>query len=114
MGLLSGLGALPQAGGGNAMANLLPLLLGQGGQTPPIAPPQQPQGGMPGAFSGNPQFMQQLQAIMQGQGPGMSAPQFTPPAFQMSTAPLNPQEGPRSWRDRLRGGMLGGGLYGAL
>lgn len=50
-------------------------------QRPPMqggAPPNM-RGGLSGAFSGNPQFQQQLQQMMQMQGPGMQAPQFTPP-----------------------------------
>lgn len=51
--------------------------------------PQMPQmgGGMPGAFSGNPGFQDQLAAIMAGQGPGRMAPQFTPPQMPMNNAP---------------------------
>ena len=107
MGLLSGLGA------DSGMFGLLPMLMQQqqgqrgmgaisdqeasqlGGLTPPSAPMG---GGLAGAFSGNPQFQQQLQAIQNGQGPGHQAPQFTPPPMQMSAAP--PTGG--------QGGMLGG------
>lgn len=56
------------------------------GQAPPQMGMQQPMGQMPpqmgmplGAFSGNPQFQQQLQALMQQQGPGHMPVQFTPP-----------------------------------
>lgn len=40
--------------------------------------------GLLNAFAGNPQFQQQLGSIMNGQGPGMTAPQFTPPPMQMN------------------------------
>jgi hypothetical protein len=56
-------------------------------QTPPINPQQQPpqMGGMDmsgspfmQAFSQNPQFQQQLMAMMQGQSPGFRPPSFMP------------------------------------
>ncbi len=52
-------------------------------------PPQMPQNssGMPNAFSGNPQFMQQLQGLMSQQGPGAQGPRMTPPPAQVSTQP---------------------------
>ena len=40
------------------------------------------------AFANSPQFMQQLQAMQNGMGPGRQMPQFTPPPMQMSTAPM--------------------------
>lgn len=52
------------------------------GMAPMGMPPMQ--GGMPGAFSNNPAFLAQLQALMAGQGPGMSPPQFTPPMAPMT------------------------------
>ena len=101
MGLLSmALGGLLPAQGGDAAFGLLPMLAQQqGGGTPP---PAAPMGGMNAAFSGDPQFQQQLQALMQNQGPGMQAPQFTPPAFQMSAnaAATRPQGGAVSPHDR--------------
>lgn len=45
-------------------------------------------GAMQGAFGGNPQFMAQLQALMQGQGPGMAPPRF------MGSGGLPPLQGP--------------------
>ena len=62
------------------------------GAKPPAMPPMQ-QGMGPvssndflSAFQNNPQSMQQLQAIQNGQGPGRQMPQFTPPMTQMNTA----------------------------
>lgn len=78
-----------------------------------MMPPTMPQGmgpmsngeygGMMGAFSGNPQFQAQLQALMQGQGPGTQPMQFTPPPVQMST------QAPRAGGQQ---GMPPGGLLG--
>lgn len=81
MGLLSklGLGAM----GGNidpAMMGILPMMLQGGGEQQSAAPPMMPQvprgGGFMGAFSNSPDFQSQLGQIMQGQGPGMQAPQM--------------------------------------
>lgn len=56
------------------------------------------------AFGNNPQFMQQLQAMQNGQGPGRQAPQFTPPPMQMDTG-VNGMSG----ANRQRGfGQAGG------
>lgn len=49
------------------------------------APAAPSRGGLLGAFSGAPAFQNQLGAIMQGQGPGMQAPQFTPPRVPLNT-----------------------------
>lgn len=70
--------------GGGFGGGLPPAMSGAaGGQNPLLS-----------AFSGAPQFQQQLQAIMGGQGPGRQAPQFTPPQTPMSPAPAaNPQAG---------------------
>lgn len=69
------------------------------GVKPPMPQPQQPmmpQGMGPisnnefgNAFAGNPQFMQQLQAMQNGMGPGRQPPHFTPPPMQMSTMAPN-------------------------
>lgn len=76
------------------MGLLNALKPGQGITPKPMAPGMAPGMGpvsnndFLSAFQNNPQFMQQLQAIQQGQGPGSQAPQFTPPMTQMSTAPM--------------------------
>ena len=62
-------------------------------------------GGMQGAFGNNPHFMQQLQALQNGQGPGRQPPQFTPPPTQMNTAV--PQQGNGQMR-----GMSGQNNFG--
>lgn len=50
--------------------------------------PQQQGNGMMNAFSGNPQFQQQLQAMLSQQSPGFQGPQMTMPQTPVSTAPV--------------------------
>lgn len=53
-----------------------------GGGMGQMMPPQMPQaggGGLAQAFSGNPQFQAQLQAMLQQQSPGFQGAQMTPP-----------------------------------
>jgi hypothetical protein len=59
-----------------------------------------------GAFAGNPQFQQQLQALMQQRGPGMS-----PPPMQAPMAPAGGGMGPMSNNDFMRavGGLPNAG-----
>lgn len=86
---------------------------------------------MLGAFSQNPAFMAQLQAMQAGQSPGFQQPQFTPPISPMS---MSPSGGADLWHDGIDGnaraaglkkpargggfnlgaGLLGGGMFGAL
>lgn len=73
--------------------------------------PQQPRGSLPGAFSASPDFQNQLQSIMQMQGPGMQQPQFTPPPFLAPPAPMTDQQ-QQAQRPKKKGltpfGALGG------
>lgn len=43
-------------------------------------------GGLAGAFSNNPQFMQQLQAMQNQQSPGFQGAQMQPPQMPVSTS----------------------------
>lgn len=52
-------------------------------------PPSMP--GFAGAFSGNPQFQQQLAQIMGGNGPGSQPVQYRPPASPVSLGPQQQQ-----------------------
>lgn len=97
---------------------------------PPMA--QAPMGGgLAAQFSQNPQFQQQLMALMGGQGPGMQQPQFTPPPVQVG---MGPSAGADLWHDGIDGnaraaglkkpgggrgvnlgaGLLGGALFGGM
>lgn len=89
---------MPQYGGPMAMKpnsgmhQSDPMRPGMGPQMPMQPPMPMPQyGGMMGAFSQNPQFQQQLQALMQQQGPGnMPIPRIPVP----EPMPIGPQGGP--------------------
>ena len=83
----------------SGMLGILPMLMqqqqpGMGAMSDTEAQQMRPQlppnsSGMPGAFSGNPQFMQQLQAMQNQQSPGFQGAVMTPPQTQMSTtAPM--------------------------
>lgn len=108
------------SGGFMPQQSMAPPQMGMTQSPPPqqgmpanAGPPMIPQmgGGMPGAFSGNPQFQQQLQMLMQGQGPGTQPVQYTPPQMPMSTqAPR-----PGGQQNMPPGSLLGmSGLNGRL
>lgn len=96
MGLLSALGGLGAANPQALQMGILPMLLG-GGFPYNDQQPGGPRfgggvnsdgtmsfsgggsGGLQGAFSNNPQFQQQLQALLSRQSPGFSPPSYTPP-----------------------------------
>lgn len=92
MGLLSAAmnpQVLPQPMGGGR-----PLLTPQMDPRAPGFGPGAPQsGGMLGAFANNPQFQSYLQAMMQGQGPGMQMPQMMAPQMRMQTMPMQQSRG---------------------
>lgn len=73
----------------------------------PAAAPQMPQGGgLMGAFSGSPDFQNQLGAIMAGQGPGRQPPQFTPPQMPMGMGAA-PNQGGQMFQGQRPGEALG-------
>lgn len=92
MGLLSAAMSpqvLPQPQGGGR-----PLLTPQmDPRTPGFGPGAPQSGGMLGAFANNPQFQSYLQAMMQGQGPGMQMPQMMAPQMRMQTMPMQQRRG---------------------
>lgn len=99
MGLLNGGAYAP--GGGMPMRPQMPQ--------PQMQPPQMPQqgGGFLGAFSGNPQFQQQLMQLLNNQGPGFQPVPMTPPATPMQTGPAT---GADLWHDGIDGNARAAGL----
>lgn len=100
----------------SGMLGLLPMLMQQQEQQPQQAP-SPPQGGpmgggMAGAFSNNPQFMQQLQAMQNQQSPGFQGAQMQPPQMPVGTTPQQP--GGTSNMRGSRFGMPLDGFYGLL
>lgn len=92
MGLLSAAmnpQVLPQPMGGGRP----PLTPQMDPRTPGFGPGAPQSGGMLGAWANNPQFQQYLQAMMQGQGPGMGMPQHMAPQMPMGGAPMQQQRG---------------------
>lgn len=73
----------------SGMLGMLPMLMQQQQQPQQAPPPPQggPMGGgLAGAFSNNPQFMQQLQAMQNQQSPGFQGAQMQPPQMPVSTS----------------------------
>ena len=83
-----------RAPGSGATSDYEQQLYQRGVQSPtgPVADPTQ-SGGMLGAFANNPQFQSYLQAMMQGQGPGMQMPQMMAPQMRMQTMPMQQRRG---------------------
>lgn len=78
-----------------SMFGALPALMQQGAPQQSIAPPQMPPmpnsgNALAGAFSGDPRFQQQLQAMMMGQqqNPGSQSPGFQGPQMNQPQMPV--------------------------
>lgn len=69
---------------------------------PQMPPAPGAQNSLVGAFSGNPQFQQQLQAMMTQQGPGFLGPQMVAPP-----APMGMQSQAPGMGGRANGALLG-------
>lgn len=111
MGLLNSgmLGMLPmlmqqqQQPGMGAMSDREAGMMGQQAPPPPQGGPMG--GGLAGAFSNNPQFQQQLQAMMSQQSPGFQGAQMQQPQMPVGTTPQQPG-GARNMRGALFGNPL--------